>query len=247
MKEAKTQQEFEELSKLGEWFYVTSGSWVANGSSHVVARDSSHVEAWGSSHVVARGSSHVVAWGSSHVEAFGSSHVEANGSSHVEAFGSSHVEANGSSHVEAHSPYVSIIAKSPIALLSGGYIVGNKPLTPREWLSACSVPIKRGKVTLFKSLKEDWTTQNGVSFKVGEITAAPDWDATFTEECGKGLHFSPTVAQAKSFRDNGTFIACEVAVKDIAGLPAFAAYPDKIRARACKVLYQVNREGEKIK
>ncbi len=45
MREAKTQQEFEELSKLGEWFYVTSGNWVAWGQSHVEAREQSHVVA----------------------------------------------------------------------------------------------------------------------------------------------------------------------------------------------------------
>jgi len=222
MKEAKTQQEFDELSKLGEWFYVTSGDWVAMGSSHVVAM--------GSSHVVARDSSHVVAWDSSHVVARDSSHVV----------------AWDSSHVEAYSPYVSIHAKSSTALLSGGYIVGNKPLTPDKWLRACGISIKRGKAILFKSLKEDWTTQNNVSYKLGETTIAPDWDASFDGECGKGLHFSPTVAQARTFRDAGLFIACEVAVKDMAILPAFAQYPDKIRARACKVLYQVNEKGVKV-
>jgi len=317
MKEAKTQQEFKELSNLGEWFYVTQGKWAARGSSHVVAwgsshvvargnsrvvaRESSHVEAWEnsrvvaressyveawenshveaweSSHVVARESSYVEAWESSHVEAWGDSHVVARGSSYVEAWGSSHVEAWGSSHVvargnsrvvaressyveawesshveawersyvEGHSPYTTILAKSAAALLSGGYILGNKILTSKEWLCACSIPIKKGKVVLFKSLNKDWTTLHGVSYKVGEVTIAPDWDASFGSECGRGLHFSPTVAQAKIFREDGIFVACEVAIKDMASLPAFAQYPDKIRARACKVLYQVNDESKK--
>ncbi len=198
MKEAKTQQEFEELSKSGEWFYVTSGRWMARGQSYVVAREQSHV--------VAREQSSVV----------------------------------------ATSPHVSILAKSKDALLSGGYILGNKPLTALEWLNACSVTKKRGKVILYKSLNEDWTTRDGVSYKIGQTTIASDWDASYEGECGRGLHFSPTVSQAKSFRDEGLFIACEVAVKDMAGLPAFAQYPDKIRARACKVLYQVDTNGKKI-
>lgn len=198
MKEAKTQKEFEELSKLGDWVYVTSGSWMA--------REQSHVEAWGQSHVVAWEQSHVV----------------------------------------AISPHVSILAKSKDAMLTGGYILGDKVLTAKEWLSACSVKIKNGKVILYKRIGEDWVSQKDVSYKVGEITAAPDWDATSKEECGRGLHFCPTVAQTIRFRDNGIFIACEVDVKDIASLPAFAEYPDKIRARACKVLYQVDEEGNKI-
>ena len=166
--------------------------------------------------------------------------------SHVVARENSHVEARGYSHVVATSPHVSILAKSRSSLIIGGYILGNKPLTPSEWLCACNVLIERGKAILFKSLKTDWTTQNEVSFKVGKITTASDWDDTFTDECGKGLHFSPTVAQAKQFRNEGVFIACEVAVKDMASLPAYAQYPDKIRARSCKVLYQVNEKGEKL-
>ena len=86
MREATTQQEFAELSKLGDWFYVTSGSWVACGSSHVVA----------------------------------------------------------------YSPMVSIVAKSSSSVLEGGRILGNKPLSPSEWLAACSVKIKRGNAILFK-------------------------------------------------------------------------------------------------
>ena len=222
MKEAKTQAEFEELSKLGDWFYVTSGRWTAWEQAHVVAREQAHV--------VARGQAHVEAWGQAHVEAREQAHVE----------------ARGQAHVVATSPYVSILAKSKDALLSGGYILGNKPLSALEWLCACGVKVTRGKAVLFKSLNKDWSTKNGVSFKVGKVTAAPDWDASFGGECGKGLHFSPTVAQTKPFRNEGVFIACQVAVKDMAQLPAFAEYPDKIRARACKVLYLVNEDGKRL-
>ena len=196
MKEAKTQKEFEELSKLGDWFYVTEGSW----------------QAWGQAHVVAREQAHVVAW--------------------------------GQAHVEATSPHVSILAKSSTALLSGGYVLGDKTLSAKEWLSACSVKVNRGKVILYKSLSPQWTTQNDTHWEIGQRVIAPDWDINYDGECGRGLHFSPTVAQAKLFRDEKVYIACEVAVKDMASLPAYAQYPDKIRARECKVLYQVNENGE---
>ena len=199
MKEAKTQQAFDKLSKLGEWFLVKSGHWKAQGQAQIEAYDQAQIEAYGQAKVVAT------------------------------------------------SPYVSILAKSSQAQLFGGCILGNKSLTPVEWLSACNINIRRGKVKLFKSLEKDWTTQKGVSFKVGEVTIAPDWEANSQDECGKGLHFSPTVAQTKLFRDKGIFIACEVAVKDMADLPAFAEYPDKIRARACIVLYQVDEKGQKVK
>ena len=230
MKEAKTQEKFNELSKLGEWFCVKRGYWETLELSHVVARGQSHVEAGEQSHVVAGEQSHVVA----------------RGQSHVEARGQSHVEAGEQSHVVAISPYVSILAESKDTLLTGGYILGNKVLTAKEWLSACNVTIKSGKVILYKRIDEDWTSQKGVSYTIGGITTAPDWDVTSKDECGKGLHFCPTPAQTNIFRENGIYIACEVFVKDIASLPAFAECPDKIRARACKVLYQVDENGNKL-
>jgi len=200
----------------------------------------------GQSHVVAMEQSHVEAREQSHVVAMGQSHVEAMGQSHVVAMGQSHVVAMGQSHVVGNSPQVSILAKSAYAVLSGGYILGNKPITAKEWLCACNIKIKRGKVILFKSLKADWSTQSGISYKVGEETIAPDWDASSPDECGKGLHFCPTVAQARTFKDEKVYVACEVALKDIGTLPAFAMYPDKIRAKACKTLYQVDDKGERI-
>ena len=48
------------------------------------------------------------------------------------------------------------------------------------------------------------------------------------------------------FRDEGTYVACEVNVADMAGLPAFAEYPDKIRAKGGRALYQVDGEGKRI-
>ena len=69
----------------------------------------------------------------------------------------------------------------------------------------------------------------------------------FTNECGQGLHLSPSIQQAISFNDAGVYLACRVKLSDIASLPAFARYPDKIRVRACTPLYRVDKEGNKIK
>ncbi len=216
------------------------------------ARESSHVVARGSSHVEARGSSHVEAWESSHVEAWESSHVEAWGSSHVVAWGSSHVEARGSSHVEATSPYVTITAKDSRTKIKGGMQIGTTIIPATQWLEKCGVTIDNGYAILFKSTEPDFTTRNGVSFKPGTTHKAPDWeanptiDSNFDGECGKGIHYSPTVAQAKTFRGQNAYIACRVKVSDMADLPAFALYPDKIRAKGGKALYQVDENGDRI-
>ncbi len=226
----------------------------AMGSSHVVARDSSHVVAWDSSHVVARDSSHVVArdsshvvaWDSSHVEARDSSHVVARDSSHVVAWDSSHVVAWDSSHVEAYSPYTAIVKKSSMSKIKGGNIIGDKIIPARQWLEKCGVEVKRGYAILFKSVEQDFTTKNKISFKPRTKHEAPDWNPNFKEECGAGIHYCPTVEQCKRFRDKGVYVACRVKVSDMADLPAFAVYPDKIRAKGGYALYRVNDNGEKI-
>ncbi len=219
--------------------------FVAWGSSHVVAWGSSHVVAWDGSHVEAWGSSHVVAWGSSHVVARGSSHVEARDSSHVEAWDGSHVVARGSSHVVASGPYTTTIIKSKDAKVQGGTLIGNSIISAKQWLEKCGVPIKREYAILFKSVKKDFTTQNGISFKPHTKHEAPDWDANFTEECGRGIHYCPTVAQARTFRDEGVYVACRVKVSDMADLPVFAQYPDKIRAKGGYTLYEVDEDGKR--
>ena len=203
---------------------------VARGSAHVEARDSAHVEAWGSAHVVARDSAHVVARDSAHVVARDSAHVEAWGSAHVEA-----------------GPYVSILQRSSTVSCRGGTRLGHKPLSSTAWLAANGVSASRGFVTLYKRTEpRTYHTCNGVNYVPGRKVVAPDWDRKFGGECGSGLHFCATAKATKRFRDKGVFVACRVAVKDIATLPAFSQYPDKIRARACKVLYECDEDGKKV-
>ena len=168
-------------------------------------------------------------------------------SSHVVARGSSHVVAWGSSHVVANSPYTTITVKSQVSKIQGGIIIGNNVIPAQQWLEKCGVAINRGYAILFKSVNKDFTTRNGVSFKLRTRHEAPDWDATYTGECGKGIHYSPTVAQAKTFRDEGVYVACKVKVSDMADLPAFAEYPDKIRAKGGKALYEVDENGKRKK
>jgi hypothetical protein len=154
--------------------------------------------------------------------------------------------ARESSHVEATSPYANITAKSHDAKLHGGNIIGNKIIPATQWLAKCGVPIKRGYVTLYKSTKIDFTTRNGVSFKPKTYHAATDWNPSFKDECGAGIHYCPTVAQARTFRDDGVYIACKVKVSDLADLPAFAEYPDKIRGKGGYAMYRVDENGKRI-
>src|SRR3990167_6887752 len=225
----------------------------ARGSSHVEARGSSHVEAWGSSHVVARGSSHVVARGSSHVVARGSSHVVAWGSSHVVAWGSSHVEAWGNVFLRLFSA-LKITASASVVIMMHGQstsITGGKRIkavaqtTPKLWCEINGVEIKKGCAVVFKGLNDKFTSGHGSIYKPKTTTVAADWDKG-NAECGCGLHFSPTAAATKEFARGATvFMACAVKFSDMRSPKADDQYPNKIKAKQCKNLYEVDVYGNK--
>jgi hypothetical protein len=211
------------------------------------ARGSAHVVAWDSAHVVAWDSAHVEASGSAHVEASGSAHVEASGSAHVEARGSAHVVAWGSAHVVAKSPLSVVIRRSPSAKVTGRLVVDafEQSTDPADWLRATGVKVRRGAAVLYKRVGSDWHTRNGVYYVPGTEVEAKDWDPG--PECGNGLHFCADPAGGDLFREDegDRYVACDVAVADIV-VHARPNYPDKVKARRCRVLYECDRNGKKI-
>ena len=186
--------------------------------------------------------------GVGNAELRGNSHAVLWDNSHAELRGNSHAVLWDNSHADCNSPYACGILKSSTASCEGRHL-GDKSIPPKEYLKACGIPVKNQYAIMFKSVKPDFTSfkTDTVKYVLGKEVIAPDWDGTSVVECGKGLHLSPTVQQAMSFgrgRD-GIYLACRVKLSDMASLPAFAEYPDKIRVRACIPLYQVNEKGEK--
>jgi len=209
MNEAKTQSEFDELSKSGEWFYVTSKRWVARGTAHVVA--------WGSAHVEARDSAHVVAWGSAHVVAWGRATCS---------------------------------KCSPLVDARGNVLdLTIFPKTVKEWLSRFAINTEKDKVILYKGVDENYKTQTGTSmetsYKINSLVTCPDWSED-NIECGNGLHFCHHPMCCEQFQAVKHYLACSIKISDIRVYNGIPQYPDKIRAKACKVLYEVDRWGNKI-
>jgi hypothetical protein len=218
------------------------------GNSHAVLWGNSHAVLWGNSHAVLWENSHAVLWGNSHAVLWENSHAELWENSHAVLRGNSHAELRGNSHAQCKSPYACGILKSIASQCTGNHI-GDKSISPREYLKRCTVQIKGQYAILYKSVRPNLTNgRNGLfQYQIGVEVIALDWDADYKEECGKGLHLSPTAKQAASFYDSQTYLACKVKIKDIASLPAFAEYPDKIRVRACTPLYRCDIEGKEIK
>jgi hypothetical protein len=215
---------------------------VARESSHVVARGSSHVEAWESSHVVAWGSSHVVARGSSHVEAWESSHVVAWGSSHVVAWGSSHVVARESSHVVA-TPYVAVTKQtSHRGTIAGGVIIEIPEIrTAADWINFHRLTVKRGLVTLYKAVDDDWRSGYGFAYTPGTKPACDDWEPH--PGCGQGLHFTAHPLISKSYMSEATrYVACPIKVAEIVVIDN-----EKVKApRVAGTIYEVGEDREPI-
>jgi len=218
----------------------------ACGSSQVTACDSSQVTACGSSQVTAYGSSQVTACDSSQVRACGSSQVRAYDSSQVRAYDSSQVTACDSSQVRA-TKYVAITKSQNAKAVGGMQIKPPSIKTAKKWCENYGVEIKKGIAILFKGVDNEFKSHhNGFPYVPGTTPEAPDWDGG-KEECGGGLHFSPTPAHTLEFNSAATkFVACPVAVKDIA-IHKNPTYPSKVKAkRLCAPCWEVDIHENKV-
>jgi hypothetical protein len=245
-----TQTELDAALKAGQaTIYIESEPGVrlslnASGSSHVVARGSAHVVAWGSSHVEARGSAHVEARDSAHVEAWDSAHVVAWGSAHVVAWDSAHVEAWGSAHVEA-GRFVAVHLHSQRVTLDGGVVFDMTAIDrndPTTWCELVGVKVVDGVVTLYKAV--DANLCAGLSYKpttypIGETVICPDWRDD--NECGGGLHLSPTPSAASRYNKGATrWLRVEANLADLRPID------DKCKVRECRVVAEVDRRGREV-
>ena len=212
---------------------------VLRGNSHAVLWENSRAELWGNSHAEL--------WGNSHAVLRENSHAVLRENSRAELWGNSHAVLRENSRAQCRSPYACGILKSITSECIGRHI-GDKPLSPKEYLTNCGVEIKNQYVILYKTVQDNFCSHytNNVKYLIGQEVVAPDWKPDDKIECGNGLHLSPTIQQSITFNQSGIYLACRVRLSDIASLPAFAQYPDKIRVRACTPLYQVDKEGNKL-
>lgn len=95
------------------------------------------------------------------------------------------------------------------------------------------VDVADGIATVFKAVRHDYRSAHGLAYVPGTTPIAPDWDGG-KEECGGGLHFSPSAAGAKGFDDEATrFLSCQVRLSDMRAPKADDSYPSKIKASGC--------------
>jgi hypothetical protein len=210
---------------------------VGDGHYHIPA-------AYGSATVEASGSATVEAYGSATVRAYGSATVRAYDSATVEAYGSATVRAYGSATVQA-TKYVAIHRFAPTATITGGVVISIPDwatATTEEWADYTGRTITSRTITVYKAVDRQLVSDHGTAYPVGETVTAPDWEAA--RICGSGLHFSQTPRHANRYRQNAThsrFLACQISTDD-----AVVLDHDKIKARSCVVLHEVDIDGQPL-
>ena len=246
----------------------------AHDSSSVTAYDSSAVHAYGSSAVTARGSSTVHARGSSAVHAYGSSAVHAYDSSAVHAYDSASVTAHGSSTVHAYdssavhacdsstvtaydsasviaSTYVAVHLHSTRVTHTGGVIIDCTTIDetdPATWGDYHGAQVESGTVTLYKCLPKNLTSgadwdRPTIWPTSGDIECA-DFEAT--DECGHGLHLSPTPGHAWAYladESHPRFLEVTAPLDDIVPITGGTA---KCKVARCTVVREVDVMGRPV-
>jgi hypothetical protein len=214
----------------------------AYGSATVQAHDSATVQAYGSATVRASGSATVRASGSATVRASGSATVRAYGSATVRAYGSATVRAYGSATVQA-TKYVAVHQFAPTATITGGVVIGIPDwgaATIEDWADYTDCTITGRTITVYKAVDQQLTSDHGTAYPIGETVTAPDWAAT--RACSNGLHFSQTPQHARCYQQGATrFLACQIRTDD-----AVVLGHDKIKARSCVVLHEVDIDGQPL-
>ena len=184
-----------------------------------------------------------------HILLWGSASAELKDSASAVLWGSASAVLWGSASAVLWSPLAVCIRRDPRTKATGRLVVDayEQSTEPRDWLAAVGAKVKTGKAVLYKRVAADYLTRNDISYVPGTEVEAPDWDGGIAE-CGGGLHFVADPRGGDMFRDGegDRYVACEVALADIV-VHARPDYPDKVKARRCRVLYEVDRNGKRIK
>lgn len=102
---------------------------------------------------------------------------------------------------------------------------------------------KAGIATVYKAVDDGWSTGRGVDYSPGSKPAAPDWRDD--NNCGGGLHFSPSPHQALTYHPDATrYVAVGVKVADLRPIPSGTA---KCKApRVVSACCEVDLDGNPI-
>jgi hypothetical protein len=101
------------------------------------------------------------------------------------------------------------------------------------------------RIKLWKAVADNYASfkDSSIKYEIGSTVVAPDWEPNYTQECGAGLHLADSPSGAIRFVVGGSkfrLLEVEALVRDCRCIGGDMEYPMKIRARACKVLREVD-------
>jgi hypothetical protein len=213
-----------------EGFYSLSGNATARLSGNATARLSGNATARLSGNATA--------------ELSGNATAELSGNATARLSGNATARLSG--NATAHgSKYTAIHRLAKTTKATGGGVVIEVPeiTTMEQFFDYYGVDVKRGKATVYKIVDGEWSTGRGVIYAPGSKPSCGDWSATPC--CGGGLHFSPRPFMARKYGDGSRFVACEIKLAD-AVVITDGGQPDKVKAKACKVLFECDEDGEPV-
>jgi hypothetical protein len=187
----------------------------------------------------------VTAYGKSTVRAYGKSTVRAYGKSTVRAYGKSTVTACGESTVTAGS-HTAVHLHSGFARIEGGVLIDHTTVdesVPSVWAAYHGAQITGDTITVYKAVRADLKSAHGALYEIGSEVSCDDWRDT--DECGNGLHFSPSPAQASDYDSQATrWLECTVALSDLRPLTGGGAA--KAKAPRAMVIREVDIAGRPL-
>ncbi|GAA5514795.1 hypothetical protein Dcar01_03556 [Deinococcus carri] len=224
-----------ENSRAELWENSRAELW---GNSHAELRENSRAVLRGNSRAVLRENSRAELWGNSHAELWGNSHALARHTAGLALYERSTAKA---------SPLVCVHIHDPRATAEGGHQIVVPPIhTVREWADYHGLVIsKDGELTVFKAVGDDLKSPHGAVYSIGTEVEAADWNRE--DCCGYGLHFSATPREAMRYFSRATrFLACRIHTDETVVIDQGERGQDKVKARRCVVLHEVDIDGEPL-
>ncbi len=117
-----------------------------------------------------------------------------------------------------------------------------------EFINRYSVKIKKESIILYKSVQDNLTDFHSgkIKYTINKKIYCPDWNDDTKQECGGGLHLSPSIHFCKTF-NKGRYLECKVPLLTSDGKQNIITvtnplYPHKIR---CKELFVIKEVFDK--
>ena len=118
---------------------------------------------------------------------------EANGASVI-------VRAEGSAVIAKAGPLATVYVYSAKVTVGGGRVIDMtaiNELDPATWCEFNGVDVEDGEAILYKAVDDNLQSGRGFEYTIGESVTCSDW--TDNNDCGGGLHVSPTPVIARAY------------------------------------------------